>query len=258
VNNAAVRRSGRELLSIGEVLAELRADFPDVTISKIRFLEAEGLVEPQRAPSGYRKFSRDDVERLRFVLMAQRDHYFPLRVIKEHLDALDEGREPPAQTRARLGGSVSGPHLVIPDIAWDDGQVTADTFRHENAELVLTRDQVLELAEVSDELLAQLEDFGLVGRRHGRGEAYDGDAVLVAKLAGELAGYGLEPRHLRALRTSADREVSLIEQVLMPLTRQRGDDSRARAEETSRELAALTVRLHALLVRASLNGGSPR
>jgi DNA-binding transcriptional MerR regulator len=253
VNNAAVRRSDSELLSIGEVLAELRSDFPDVTISKIRFLEAEGLVEPQRSPSGYRKFCRDDVERLRFVLLAQRDHYFPLRVIKEHLDALDEGREPPPQTRTRLGDSIRMPHLVL----GDDGQVVADTFRRDPAELVLSRAQVLELAEVSDDLLTQLEDFGLVSRRHGR-DGFDGDAVLVARMAGELARYGLEPRHLRAFRTAADREVSLIEQVLMPLTRQRGADSRARAEETSRELAALTVRLHATLVKQSLHGGSTR
>lgn len=240
-------RATGDLLSIGEVLAVLRSDFPDVTISKIRFLEAEGLVEPQRAPSGYRKFGHRDVERLRFILSAQRDHYLPLRAIKEHLDALDEGREPPPQTRARLGGGQV-PHLALDA----DGHPSADAFRRGGAEPVLGRDQLLEAAEIDEEFLAELEGYGLVTARHGR-DAYDGDAVAVARLARELAGFGLEPRHLRAFRTTADREVGLIQQVLAPLLHQREPDSRARGEERARELAALTVRLHATLVRIALH-----
>ena len=95
-SSAVSGMTSRAFMSIGEVLGQLRSDFPDITISKIRFLEAEGLVEPERTASGYRKFSREDVERLRYVLSAQRDHYLPLRVIKEHLDAIDRGLEPPA------------------------------------------------------------------------------------------------------------------------------------------------------------------
>jgi DNA-binding transcriptional MerR regulator len=225
----------RDYLSIGEVLEALKADFPDVSISKIRFLEAEGLVEPRRAPSGYRKFTHADIDRLRFVLAAQRDHYLPLRVIKEHLDAVDAGREPPAATRGRLGPT----------------RVPHDTQSQDNTELILTRAQLLEAAEIDEALLEQLETYGLVAPRRGR-DAYDGDALAVARLVRELAGFGLEARHLRVLRTAADREVGLIEQVVTPLLRQRGLDSRARAEEMTRELAALTVRLHATLVRAAL------
>jgi DNA-binding transcriptional MerR regulator len=235
VGRTAANRAADGLLSIGEVLAALRPEFTDVTISKIRFLEAEGLVEPRRAPSGYRKFTHADIDRLRFVLAAQRDHYLPLRVIKEHLDAVDAGREPPAATRGRLGPT----------------RVPHDTQSQDNTELILTRAQLLEAAEIDQALLEQLETYGLVAPRRGR-DSYDGDALTVAKLVRELADFGLEARHLRVLRTAADREVGLIEQVVTPLLRQRGLDSRARAEEMTRELAALTVRLHATLVRAAL------
>lgn len=234
MGRTAANRAGDGLLSIGEVLAALRPEFADVTISKIRFLEAEGLVVPQRAPSGYRKFTHADVDRLRFVLAAQRDHYLPLRVIKEHLDAIDAGLEPPAATKGRLGPTRM-PHVV-----------------GDNTELILTKAQLLESAGIDEGLLKQLESYGLVAARPGR-DSYDGDALAVAKLVHELAGFGLEARHLRVFRTAADREAGLIEQVVTPLVRQRGLDSRARAEEMSRELAALTGRLHAILVRAALH-----
>ncbi len=243
MSGAASARSGS--FSIGEVLARLRPEFPDVTISKIRFLEAEGLVEPERAPSGYRKFAHGDVERLRFVLTAQRDHYLPLRVIKDHLDALDRGLDPP-----RLPGGAA-PSAPAPRIVAGGAQLGAEAFR-QGADMRLTRRDLVEAAHIKPELLDELESYGLVGPRHGR-DSYDEDALEIARTAGELAGFGLEPRHLRAFRNAADREVGLIDQVLAPLARQRGLDSRARAEDRKQELAALCVRLHALLVKTGLN-----
>jgi DNA-binding transcriptional MerR regulator len=244
VSGAASARS--DSFSIGEVLARLRAEFPDVTISKIRFLEAEGLVEPQRAPSGYRKFDHDDIERLRFVLTAQRDHYLPLRVIKEHLDALDQGLEPP-QLPGRTLPSAPTPRVVLGGA----DQAGVEAFGPNGSDVRLSRAELVEDAGIEAELLDQLESYGLVAARHGR-DHYDDDALEIAKTAGELARFGLEPRHLRAFRTAADREVGLIEQVVAPLARQRGMDSRARTEERIRGLAALAVRLHALLVKTGL------
>jgi DNA-binding transcriptional MerR regulator len=246
VSGAASARSGA--FSIGEVLARLRPEFPDVTISKIRFLEAEGLVEPERAPSGYRKFAHHDIERLRFVLTAQRDHYLPLRVIKDHLDAVDRGLEPP---RLPGGGRPAAPAPRI--LLGGEEQDGPAEFRRPGSELRLTRRELIEAADIKPDLLDQLESYGLISSRQRR-DYYDEDALEIAKTAGELAGFGLEPRHLRAFRTAADREVGLIEQVVAPLARQRGLDARARAEDRTQELAALAVRLHALLVKTGLNG----
>lgn len=230
-------------MSIGEVLSLLRADFPEVSISKIRFLEAEGLIEPERTPSGYRKFSHRDVERLRYVLTSQREHYLPLKVIKDHLDAIDRGLEPPAVT----GTGPQVPRVVLAG----DGHPAPDSFATDASELRLSRAELLAGAEIEEELLAQLEAFGLVRPRAGASH-YDGDALVVAKTAGELAAYGVEPRHLRSFKTAADREVGLVEQVVAPMRRGRDAAAKARAEDTIRQMAALSVRLHATLVKAGL------
>jgi DNA-binding transcriptional MerR regulator len=240
--------STRARLSIGEVLEQLRGDFPGLNISKIRFLEAEGLIEPERTPSGYRKFAASDVERLRYVLTCQREHYLPLKVIREHLDAIDRGLEPPA-----LNGAA-GPQ--VPRVVLDgDGYPTADAFRPDaqGAELRLSRRELLSAAEIDDALLEQLETFGLVRPRQGSAP-YDGEALMVAKTAGELAAFGLEPRHLRAFKNAADREVGLVEQVVSPMRRGRESGASARAEDAIAQLAALSVRLHATLVKAALRG----
>jgi DNA-binding transcriptional MerR regulator len=239
----------KAFMSIGEVLAQLRADFPDVTISKIRFLETEGLIEPERTSSGYRKFSRDDVARLQYVLSAQRDRYLPLRVIKEHLEALDRGLEPPQ-------GPESGPQ-VPRALAAVDGSPGPEAFVRDVSELRLTRDELAKTAGLSTEQLDQLEQYGLVGPRPG-GSYYDGDALLVAKTVAEMARFGIESRHLRPFKSAADREIGLFEQVVAPMVRQRNPEARARAEETVRELAALSIRLHSALVRAGLKPGLTR
>jgi DNA-binding transcriptional MerR regulator len=240
--------SSRARLSIGEVLAQLRGEFPGLNISKIRFLEAEGLIEPERTPSGYRKFSHQDVERLRYVLTCQREHYLPLKVIREHLDAIDRGLEPPALN----GSSVPQVPRVVLD---GDGYPAAETFGSGGGELRLSRNELLTSAQIEDSLLEQLETYGLVRPRHGAagGSApYDGDALVIAKTAGELASFGLEPRHLRAFKTAADREIGLVEQVVSPMRRGRDAAASARAEEAITQMAALSVRLHATLVRAAL------
>jgi DNA-binding transcriptional MerR regulator len=229
-------------MSIGEVLGQLRGEFPDVTISKIRFLEAEGLVEPQRTSSGYRKFSRDDVGRLRYVLGAQRDNYLPLRVIKEHLEAIDRGLQP--ATNSHPGPPVPRTPVEV------DGLPGPDDFMPEASELRLSRQELIDAAGLDQDLLDQIEGYGLVSA--GPGGHYDGDALVIVKTVAEMNRFGLEPRHLRSFRTSAEREVGLVEQVVSPLAKQRNPEARGRADEVARELASLSVRLHATLVRSGL------
>ena len=231
----------RAYLSIGEVLSKLRSDFPDITISKIRFLESEGLIEPQRTPSGYRKFTALDLDRLRYVLLAQRDQYLPLRVIKENLDALDRGLQP-----AAVSGGVAGPR---PTLATVEGEISPAAFA-DTSDMRLSREELLKASAINDDQLMELESYGLIAIR---GRHYDGDALSVAKAVAEMAGFGIEPRHLRSFKSAADREIGLIEQVITPLTRQKSSDSKARAEEVQKEIASLSVRLHAALIRAGLN-----
>jgi DNA-binding transcriptional MerR regulator len=238
----AARTKPAATLTIGDVLAHLKPDFPDLTISKIRFLEGEGLVQPERTPSGYRKFAPRDVARLRYVLSQQKDHYLPLKVIKDQLDAIDRGLVPPG---AGLG-APQVPHVAV--IA--DNAPTAEHFRPAQAALRLSRDELLHASGLRGEQLAELEQFGLIAARPGG--HYDDDALAVGKIVAELARFGLEGRHLRAFRSAAEREVGLFSQVVGPMSRQRGSEAKARAEETARELAALSVRLHAVLVQIGL------
>ena len=241
--SAAASRAPR--FNIGQVLDQLRPDFPGVTISKIRFLENEGLVKPERTPAGYRKFSGQDVERLRYILRMQRDHYLPHKVIREHLDAMDRGLEPPA-----LDPVVP----TVPRVALAaDGMPAPESFQR-TSDVRLSRRELLKIADISEDLLAQLEQFGLVSARPGTGH-FDTDDLVVARTARELADFGFEPRHLRAFKTAADREVGLVEQVVAPLARGRDTGARGRAEEAVSEIASLSVRLHATLVKIGLSRG---
>ena len=229
-------------MNIGEVLDRLRPDFQGVTIPKIRFLEDKGLIKPERTPAGYRKFTHDDVERLRYILTMQRDHYLPLKVIGEHLAAIDRGLEPPP---------IESVVPTVPKVALAaDGLPSAESFRRRD-DVRLSRKELLKIAQVDEELLAQLEQFGLIVPRQGTGH-YDTDALVIAQTARELADFGFEPRHLRAFKTAADREVGLVEQVVAPQKRGRDTAAKARAEETVSEIAALSVRLHATLVKSGL------
>jgi DNA-binding transcriptional MerR regulator len=237
------------LMSIGEVLTHLRADFPDTTISKLRFLEAEGLVEPQRTAAGYRKYSWDDVARLRYILTAQRDHYLPLRVIREQLAAAEEADELPGAGRMRPALVAVGPNGHPSGPASDSVAEPAWGGR-EQAESRLRRADLIARTGITDALLDSLEQHGLISPRSGGW--YDADALIIAEVARELAGYGVEPRHLRAHRTAADREVGLFAQLVSPLARQADPTAGARAAEAVRELTALSQRLHAALVRIGL------
>ncbi len=231
--------------NIGQVLDQLRPDFPGVTIPKIRFLEDQGLVKPERTPAGYRKFSGADVDRLRYILLMQRDHYLPLKVIGEHLDAIDRGLEPPA---------IDGVVPTVPKVALSaDGLPSPESFRRTD-DLRLSRRELVKVADISEDLLSQLEQYGLVSARTGTGH-FDSDALVVAQTARELADFGFEPRHLRAFKTSADREVGLVQQVVAPLARGRDAAARGRAEDATSEIAALSVRLHATLVKVGLDRG---
>ncbi len=218
----------RPYLGIGEVLAKLRADFPDISVSKIRFLESEGLIAPARSPSGYRKFAVADVERLRYILTAQRDQYLPLRVIRERL--VPAMAADPAD-RADSRSTTPGP-------GGQDGRPA-----------MLTRRELLAAAGIGDEQLADLEDFGLVRRR---GRQYGQDALEVARTVAGMAAYGVEARHLRAVRAAAEREMSLIEQVVAPTLRQRSAAARQEAGAAARQIAALSLRLHRALIETAL------
>ncbi|MFJ1645987.1 MerR family transcriptional regulator [Streptomyces sp. NPDC088258] len=226
-------RTAEPLISIGAVLARLRDEFPEVSISKIRFLEAEGLVEPSRTPSGYRKFSPDDVERLARILRMQRDHYLPLKVIREHLDALARGE------RVQLPPPQRGPLEGVPDA--ESGHPTVAR---------IGRDELLAAAEISESALEEWESYGLITPLREGG--YDAEAVTVAKLVSDLGRFGLEPRHLRVMKAAAEREAGLVEQVVAPLRRHRNPQTRAHAEATAKELATLSVRLHQALFRTAL------
>jgi DNA-binding transcriptional MerR regulator len=228
---ASAGRPLPEGMSIGAVLGELRAEFPDVTISKIRFLESEGLVRPGRTASGYRQFASADVERLRFVLRAQRDQYLPLKVIKEQLAAADRG-------------DVPGPRAVVPAVA------------PEPVPRRLTRHDILDAGGLDAATLAELEEFGLINP--GPDGLYASGDAEIGVIVKAMAQFGIEPRHLRAFRTSADREVGLLEQIVTPMYHQHDNQARGRADEALAELTSLSVALHTLLVKSGLRRVSGR
>ncbi len=207
-------------LTIGDVLAHLKPDFPDLTISKIRFLEDAGLIRPERTPSGYRKFSAADVSRLRYVLSQQRDHYLPLKVIKEQLEAIDRGLVPNSTT-----ASPRVPHVSMAAIA--DNAPTAEHFRPARAAMRLSREELLNAAGLRSDQLAELEQFGMIGKKPGG--HYDDDALSVAKIVADLARFGLEGRHLRAFRSrrrARGRAVLAGRRADVAPARQRGEGAR--------------------------------
>jgi DNA-binding transcriptional MerR regulator len=238
-------------LSIGEVLAQLRPEFPDVTISKLRFLEAEGLVEPLRTPAGYRKYTPEHLSRLRFVLTAQRDRYLPLRVIREHLAATDRGERVVGLPVPGLANSDDCSPKSGDGCLPDDSRLAAAERRSEVGDVRLTRVQLAERAGLGEAEVAELEQYGLlVPADAGH---YTGEALTVARLAAALTAYGLQARHLRPYRATADREVGLLAQLVLPVARHSGSGGGVdRALETVHELAALCAQLHAALVRQGL------
>lgn len=241
--------------TIGEVLNQLKDDFEDITISKIRFLESEGLVSPDRTESGYRKFSDDDVNRLRFILTAQRDHYLPLKVIRDQLDRLDAG-EVPVQPVTTDADAVVGPTVGPADLSRAlDAALTssADRLLESDGEAVtFDATQLADAAGLPVPDVRSLREYGLIGRGQPDANTFGAGDLLVARAARDLLGTGLEPRHLRMYLQFVDREVALFEQLVTPLLRQRNPDARRRAAEQLERLATLTGRMQRAMLTASL------
>ncbi|MCU1575095.1 MAG: transcriptional regulator, MerR family [Micrococcaceae bacterium] len=231
----AVRPSAPAIFNIGEVLAQLTEDFPSVTASKIRFYEEKGLITPQRTAAGYRQFHESDVERLRFVLALQRDHYLPLKVIRDYLDALDRGEGP---ENLPPGVSIS-PRMVSSELA---AEIKSRSRR-------LTAAQLRSESGASAELIESLLSYGLITAVNGH---FDDHALRVAKACTALSSHGLEPRHLRPFQAAAEREFGLVERVVAPLASRRDAASQARAAETAREISDLCLSLHTALVQEQI------
>ena len=223
----------RTYLSIGEVLLALKTEFPDITISKIRFLEGEGLIEPERTASGYRKFYEHDVERLRSILRMQRDEYLPLKVIKDRLARQDDGTEEPPVADAPADGDEE---LAEPPTG-----------------LQMSLDEMSAATGVDRETVTELERFGILCTHGSDGNTYfDGDDYVVLSIVKDLFKYGLEPRHLTMYRHFSDREASLFEAIILPMLRQRNPDARRAATESLTDLARLTRKLKQALLRTNL------
>ncbi len=242
-------RTGREVggnsrsyMSIGDVIKSLSDEFPDVSLSKIRFLEAEGLIEPERTPSGYRRFYQDDLARLTYILRLQRDHFVPLKVIRKRLEHFDSSEIP----------EESSPTTPIP--------LPTGRFSREESELALDGGMSLSLTELvnasglSEEEVRELEDFGLIHPHPlaAGGVYYDEDALVVAKLARDFGKYGIGARHLKMFKNFAEKEAGLFEQVVIPLVRAGGVEGRRTVNQALNELAKLARRMNQVLLRSTL------
>jgi DNA-binding transcriptional MerR regulator len=303
--------AGPSHLSIGEVLGLLLEEFPDVTISKIRFLESQGLIEPERTPSGYRKFFDDDVELLRLILREQREKFLPLRVIKDRIDSgeidaapdgtpagpdetsrhsrekptksavskhpaarrpparapEDAPAEPPAEAAApppvQDAGGGEQPDPPPPESPGSQDAPPPPRRRRSSEPstspaptllpgVLVNREELCAMASVTPEQLAQLEDYGVVTHRPGGSELYGDEAVEITAAAGGFLRAGVDARHLRAWRTSVEREAGLYEQLILPLLRQRNPQARAQVGARLTDLDGLGSKLRAALMRAAL------
>lgn len=231
-------------MSIGAVLDLLRGDFPDVSISKIRFLEAEGLVTPQRTASGYRRFTAYDCARLRFILTAQRDQYLPLKVIKAQLDAQPDGELPQA------GSTYGVPRLVPVSEGGDGADGAAGVSAVAPTQVRLSREDLLARSGIDDETLGVLVRNGIITA--GPAGFFDEHSVVIAQCARALGDYGVEPRHLRAFRSAADRQSDLIAQIAGPVGKAGKAGARDRADDLAREVAALAITLHTSLIKSAV------
>jgi DNA-binding transcriptional MerR regulator len=268
-------RSTESHLSIGEVLDELRDEFPDITISKIRFLESQGLIDPERTPSGYRKFYGPDLERLRWILLQQRDHFLPLRVIKERLDGFGPSGAPSPEPRPASPATPNGTAITraptpappapaaespIAEAArelpiGDESESLGPIQRPDStpASIGLTRAELLEASGLSGATLDALESFALIEPIPGDGERrYGDDALTVAELSVEYYRRGIEARHLKMYHHFAEREAGLFAQVLLPYVRQRNPAARARLQEELEELARLGRHLRTVMLLRAL------
>jgi DNA-binding transcriptional MerR regulator len=221
----------RDYLSIGEVLETIRAEFPEVSISKIRFLENEGLITPERTASGYRKFYAPDVARLRHILALQRDHFLPLKVIKQRLSEMPDDGDAPGEPLIQAGG--------VERSAGEE-----DTDRR------LTRAELQQRAGVSEGHLRELETYGILERKPDA--SYDAEDLEITRAATGLVAFGVEARHMRMFRQTAERERALIDQIVAPLRHRRDPEARRETQDSVRKLAELTGRLREAVIRSSL------
>ena len=223
----------KDLMSIGDLLKSLKGEFPDLTISKIRFLEGEGLLSPQRTPSGYRKFSQADAQRLRFILKLQREKYLPLKVIREKIDELESGRARAGDLAPGMVGSLEvGEELAV------------------YADATLLKENAPQALEVDASFVATLEEYGLVCAHEGEdGPYFEKEDVKILRIAREFARYGLEPRHMRMYENLTGREVMAFEQIIMPALMSKDQEAKRRALDNLLQLVNLSRELKDLLLK---------
>ncbi len=239
---------GRPYMSIGEVLSALQPDFPDVTVSKIRFLESEGLVDPERTASGYRKFYQQDLDRLKFILTLQRDSYLPLKVIRERLAQYDAGL---VGTAAEAGNGAARedevPEPPRPGIEVDEDLAEPMTQLH------LSEGDLAAAVGLDPSQVTMLREFGVICTHRMNGDTYyDGDDLIVGRIARDFLRYGVEPRHLKMFRHFAEREAALFEQIVLPALRNRSPETRKQATQSLSDLARLSKKLRHAFLRQNL------
>jgi DNA-binding transcriptional MerR regulator len=245
---------GRPYMSIGEVLSALQPDFPDVTVSKIRFLESEGLVDPERTASGYRKFYQQDLDRLKFILTLQRDSYLPLKVIRERLAQYDAGlvgtatEEGNGVAREGAGAPVDEtPKATRPEVEVDEDLAEPATALH------LSEGDLAAAAGLDPSQVSMLREFGVICTHRMNGDSYyDQDDLIVGRIARDFLRYGIEPRHLKMFRHFAEREAALFEQIVLPALRNRSPETRKQATQSLSDLARLSKKLRHAFLRQNL------
>jgi DNA-binding transcriptional MerR regulator len=225
----------RNYQSIGEVLVSVKTEFPDITISKIRFLEAEGLIQPERTPSGYRKFYEKDVERLKHILRMQRDEYLPLKVIKDRLLKQEDGRD------------------AVEEPEEDDRASAEDEIAEPPTGLQMSIDEMSAATGIEKERIKELEGFGLVCSHGPEGARYyDGDDYVVLSILRDFFRYGIEPRHLTMYKHFEEREATFFESIVMPQLRQRNPEARRMASQALTDLGRASRKLKGALLRNNL------
>lgn len=243
-------KPGRPFMSIGEVLDALKAEFADITVSKIRFLESAGLIDPERTPAGYRKFYHKDLDRLRFILKLQRDSYLPLKVIRERLAEYDAGLVPQSgiEQEPAQGSRATTSKPARPEVEQDEDLSEA------LASLSLSEMELANAAGLEPAHVKALRDFGVIceHQQNGSPPTFDADDLIVARISREFIRFGIEPRHLKMFRQFADREAALLEQVVVPMLHHRSPDARKQATQSLSELARLTRKLRHAFLRANL------
>lgn len=227
--------------SIGQVLTLLRSDFPDVSISKIRFLESEGLVSPERAPSGYRRYHEADVERLRYILSVQKNHYLPLKVIREHLDLMDRGMVPPKIESPPSTPEEAANHTTSAPPQPAQQRPTGAR----KPPLRMSRSELMQASGLTEPALIELERELIVVPRRGT-NYYGREAVTIAIAARRLAEYGIDARHLRQVKSLANREYGIIEQAIAPHQRRAGGN-----KQIAHDVTQLVTHVHAAMMKIS-------